>query len=131
MPSLSATSGVTKPWLIATLLWFLGASLFTWTNLRLGTNYTICPLKNLADLPCPTCGGTRALLSLCKGQFSQAFSFNPLITLLLISSPLLIFVYFKNRQCLVPDRWRPGRLFWVGTLVLVLANWLFVLKNLP
>ncbi|MFK5924288.1 MAG: DUF2752 domain-containing protein [Verrucomicrobiota bacterium] len=131
MPDLPATSGVTKPWLITTVFWFLGASLFTWANLRMGTSYTICPVKNLTDIPCPTCGGTRALLSLSQGQLSQAFSFNPLITLLLLSSPLLVFVYFSNRQRLVPDRWRPGRAFWIVTLVLVLTNWLFVLKNLP
>ncbi len=35
MPDLSSTSGVTKPWLITTVLWFLGASLFTWANLRM------------------------------------------------------------------------------------------------
>ncbi|MCF6310824.1 MAG: DUF2752 domain-containing protein [Verrucomicrobiales bacterium] len=131
MNSPSATSGVTKPWLIATVLWFISVAAFTWLNLYQGTSYTICPLKTLTDIPCPGCGGTRAVLALSKGDIAQAFLFNPLTTLLLLLSPAILYAWFNNRQRPIAERWYPKKTFWIIITVLVLANWYFVLKNLP
>lgn len=131
MPRPSPTSGVTTTWLIATVLWLLGVGTFTWLNLRLGTQYTICPLKNLTNIPCPGCGGTRAILALAGGRVFEALSFNPLSTLLLLSAPVFLFAWIRNRKLQSADRWHPGRVFWLLTLALVLANWCFVIQTLP
>ncbi len=127
----SPTSGVDKPWLIATALWILAVGVFTWANARMGTHHTICPLKNLLNIPCPGCGGTRATLALAQGRFAEAFAFNPLTSAVLLLSPVLLFVWLRRRNTPPADRWRPGRLFWMLTILLVLANWLVVLRNLP
>ncbi len=131
MSRLSPTSGVTTLWLVATVLWLLGIAAFTWLNHHLGTQYTICPLKNLSGIPCPGCGGTRAALALAGGRFVQALSFNPLSTLLLLCSPLFLFAWMRNRKRPSADRWHPGRLFWTIVLALVLSNWYFVIRTLP
>jgi len=131
MLSPSSTSGVTKPWLIATALWILSVGILTWLNIRNGTHYTVCLLKNFTDIPCPGCGGTRAVLALARGHFSEAFSFNPLTTSVLLLSPVILFAYSRNQKRIPSDRWRPGRIFWIIVTGVVLANWTYVIINLP
>jgi hypothetical protein len=41
----------------------------------------ICPFRHLTGIPCVTCGGTRALLALTRGDVQAAFVWNPLVTL--------------------------------------------------
>ena len=124
-------SGVSTPWLIATLLWFLSVVAISWLNLRMGTHYTLCPLKNLTDIPCPGCGSTRATLALVKGHFGTAFSFNPLTTSVLLLSPVILFGWTRNQKRKPNDRWRPGKVFWIIATGMVLANWWYVIENLP
>jgi hypothetical protein len=45
---------------------------------RLG--FTICMMKAATGLPCPTCGGTRALHHLAHLDLARAWSMNPLVT---------------------------------------------------
>jgi hypothetical protein len=40
-----------------------------------------CPFRVVAGFACPSCGSTRALLSLADGQLLDALAFNPLVTL--------------------------------------------------
>jgi Protein of unknown function (DUF2752) len=47
----------------------------------------ICPMAGVLGIPCPGCGLTRATLALARADFSQAFSFHPLVFVL---APLFI-----------------------------------------
>lgn len=47
-----------------------------------------CPFHKLTGLFCPGCGITRMLLELFKGNFYQAFRYNPLLFIML---PFLLF----------------------------------------
>jgi len=38
----------------------------------------VCPVRLLTGLPCPGCGGTRAMGAICTGDFSTAWNLNPL-----------------------------------------------------
>ena len=40
-----------------------------------------CPFRALTGLPCLTCGGTRAMAALARGDLQAALSFNPLVSL--------------------------------------------------
>jgi hypothetical protein len=40
-----------------------------------------CPFRMLTGLPCPACGGTRALAALALGNLRQSLAFNPLVSL--------------------------------------------------
>jgi len=59
-----------------------------------GLGRDVCYIKLLTGLPCPTCGGTRALLAIINGQFLAAWSYNPVgylyLIIILIGLPLLI-----------------------------------------
>jgi Protein of unknown function (DUF2752) len=39
----------------------------------------LCPLKHVTGIPCPTCGGTRALRALAHGTLFAALRWNPLV----------------------------------------------------
>jgi hypothetical protein len=38
---------------------------------------SICMMRRTTGIPCPTCGMTRSLASLAKGQFSQSLDYHP------------------------------------------------------
>lgn len=61
-------------------------------------NRTVCIFKNLFDIECAGCGGTRMVVSILKLDFYQAFRYNPLIFIL-----LTIFV-LKLIQCIITKR---------------------------
>lgn len=42
----------------------------------------LCPLKELTGWPCPTCGATRALFALVRGEFIAALASNPAVVAL-------------------------------------------------
>lgn len=44
--------------------------LFEWPHL-------VCPLKEVTGWPCPTCGTTRALFALLRGDLAAALGWNP------------------------------------------------------
>jgi hypothetical protein len=39
----------------------------------------ICPFRHLTGIPCFTCGGTRAVLALTRGDLQAALVWNPLV----------------------------------------------------
>jgi hypothetical protein len=41
------------------------------------SRYTICMMRRVTGIPCPTCGMTRSLASLVKGHFSQSLDYHP------------------------------------------------------
>ncbi len=51
-----------------------------------------CPLALVFGVPCPACGMTRAVLLLCRGDFSGAFSMHPLV----YSLPLLVLLLLPS-----------------------------------
>ena len=54
-------------------------------------NIVVCPSKVVYGLPCPSCGTTRAFISLTKGDFFVALSYNFLwVVLIPIGIVLLV-----------------------------------------
>ena len=85
-----------------------------------------CPLRTLTGVPCPTCGGTRALVAAVRGEWFEAVGWNPLVGASAIG--LLFYVPFAAAS-VVGDwpRLRPpipvGRPLRIVLLAVVLANW--------
>ena len=50
---------------------------------------TICPIKNIAGIPCPSCGTTRAVIAIINGHFSEAALINPLGYLAVVATAVL------------------------------------------
>jgi len=58
---------------------------------------SVCLFKQITTLPCPSCGSTRAIVSLVNGFFFQALMINPLgliLVALLIVLPFWVFFDF-------------------------------------
>ncbi|MBO5388970.1 MAG: DUF2752 domain-containing protein [Lachnospiraceae bacterium] len=53
----------------------------------------VCPFKEIFNIECPGCGGTRMAISLLHLDFYQAFRYNPFI---LSTLPILAYVYCKQ-----------------------------------
>ena len=70
-----------------TLFWLFFLSVYVAALYLVGIH---CPISSLLGFPCPTCGVTRALLSLLRFDFRASLSYHPLAVPLTISVWLLI-----------------------------------------
>jgi len=53
----------------------------------------VCIIKLATNIPCPSCGSTRSVISLTKGDFIGALKFNPigyLVALIMLIAPIWI-----------------------------------------
>ena len=83
----------------------------------------LCPLRRFFEIPCPGCGGTRAFFSILRGDWSNAIALNPLAVCLFVVAPLWILFF---REKILSKR----QLIFLIILacILVLANWIYILK---
>lgn len=106
-------------------IWGLGALGAYWVTQATGHPVIICPLRRYTGIPCPTCGGTRALVSLATLNPLAALAFNPLVTIGLVVVPIWA-VRRKSRGLRLID-WHPTWRTLTLLSVLVAANWGYVL----
>lgn len=60
-------------------------------------SYGFCPFLSLTGLPCPGCGGLRAVNDLTRGDLAAAVSSNLLAVVLVVGLALLWAVWFVRR----------------------------------
>lgn len=81
---------------------------YIWLFISMTLNLTekktveVCLIKHLTNVPCPSCGSTRSVISLANGKFSDALQINPLgyvVATIMLLSPIwiLIDVLFKKK----------------------------------
>ena len=100
----------------------------------------ICLIKQSTNIPCPSCGTSRSILSISHGEFSEALLWNPLgyiSLLIMIISPLWILIdwfsnkttFFKAYQNIEYQFKKP--IIYIPSIILILANWIWnILKGL-
>lgn len=118
---------------------------YSWLGLGGGVSLaesqvTVCHIKNLTGIPCPSCGSTRAIHALLDGHFLQSLYWNPfglvLASILLISPLWLLtdritkgdslFRVYQSAEKALKD-WK----IWLPMVLAILANWLWnILKGL-
>ena len=82
-----------------------------------------CPSIVLFGVPCPGCGGTRALAALAEGEIIRALRFNPLLVAGLFVSLALPFLKIQ---------WtKRSDLGWPVFAVLIGLNWIYLFFFLP
>ena len=94
----------------------------------------VCLVKNATNIPCPSCGTTRAMMSLVNGDFFEALLLNPfgyIVALIMLLAPVWIVIdliskssslftsYQKIEKFLVKPK------FAIPLSFLVLANWIW------
>ncbi len=89
-----------------------------------------CLFRALTGVPCPTCGGTRALLALVRFDVPSALAWNPLVTLAALVFVLggLVALARALTGRGVPDGPPPR---WAGAFagLAFAANWAFVIAT--
>jgi len=66
------------------LVWLALGGITVWLSLHLERPLSLCVFKRATDLPCPTCGFTRGVLSLFSGRPDQVWLYNPLLFSVLV-----------------------------------------------
>ncbi|TYB31648.1 MAG: DUF2752 domain-containing protein [Candidatus Mcinerneyibacterium aminivorans] len=86
-----------------------------------------CMFKEITNIPCPTCGGTRLYYNLLDLNLLKAFFYNPLIFLILIFLVIYsihdILVLFRTIQPLNFNK----NYFRYIILGLIILNWIYLI----
>lgn len=85
-----------------------------------------CPFHKLTNLYCPSCGITRMLISISKGNFYQAFRYNPLIFAL---TPLLILLLINGllKYKILKKKYQQN-IYIILIIILILFG---IIRNIP
>lgn len=62
---------------------------------RSTSSFEVCFIKHISNIPCPSCGSSRSVISIIQGNFREALRINPLgyiIAIIMIISPAWIIV---------------------------------------
>ena len=94
---------------------------------------TLCPMKRLLGVSCPTCGTTRAVVLLLRGDVCGAFAMQPLaMAVMTLLMPVSFVAWLAGggprlkRMFAVLTR---KVLFWSFVVLVVLANWMYVIVH--
>jgi hypothetical protein len=113
---------------------------YVWLYFGLTNDYTksklieVCPIKHITNIPCPSCGSTRSVILLTKGNLVGAFRTNPfgyIIAIIMLLTPLWItfdivfkrktfFEFYKKIESYLK---RPQ--FAIPLILLVIINWIW------
>ena len=94
-----------------------------------GHGIMLCHFRRMTGFPCPTCGSTRAVLSLVQGEIARGLAFNPLavVALAALICAAVVQLFTKRRVAVRMSR-RERYLAWGLAVVALLANWAYVLS---
>ncbi|MBL7970311.1 MAG: DUF2752 domain-containing protein [Prolixibacteraceae bacterium] len=94
----------------------------------------VCPIKHLTNIPCPSCGSTRAVILLTKGEFVKALLLNPLgyvVAVIMMLTPFWILAdlvtqketLYKCYQKTEMHLRKPGVA--IPLILFVIVNWIW------
>lgn len=117
------------------LIVFIGISVFEiffyFKNVHYFPVYPRCPFYLFTGLFCPGCGSIRAITSMIRGNFRQAFHYN-----ILIIEAVFLFLFVLVLQMSVSETQRQriiGNLYstFFIKIVLIIIMCFFILRNIP
>ncbi len=89
-----------------------------------------CPIYKIFHLYCPGCGITRAIISITKFNFYQAFRYNPFVVILLpfifIYIFYTIYIYLFDKQNKIIKK-IPSSIYYVLIILLIIYG---ILRNI-
>jgi hypothetical protein len=97
-------------------------------------SFSFCIIKNVTTFPCPSCGTTRAVLMLTKGEILQSILLNPfgmIVAVIMTVVPVWVvtdivrkkdtfFRWYKKTEATITKPWLS-----ITLIVLVLLNWIW------
>ncbi len=114
--------------LLMTAIW-AGLVVYTvWIARTGGRAVPLCTFKRITGTPCPTCGGTRAALSIADGDVVGAWLFNPFLFLLLLFLTVVVAIrVVAGRRIEWNFSRSERRVVWIALVVVFVANWAYVI----
>lgn len=104
------------------------------------SDFGVCLFKQVTGIPCPSCGTTRSVLSILKGDILEGILWNPfgiIIILILFIFPVWIILDVLSRKDTLFNVYNQTELFlkrkWIAipAILLVLVNWIWnIVKGL-
>lgn len=94
----------------------------------------ICLFKSATNIPCPSCGTTRAIISLLHGDVISSLRMNPfglIVLLITVVTPVWIMTDVIRRRSSVFDFYRRAEIFlqrprvMIPFAAMVLINWIW------
>ena len=110
------------------LVWLALGGAAVWLSSHHDRPVTLCLIKRVTSLPCPTCGFTRGVLSLLSGEPGQWWLYNPLLF-----SVLALFIAVTGIRILFARGLRirltgtERAIAWLLSAILFAANWAYVI----
>lgn len=113
---------------------------YIWLYYSLSNNYSenksyeVCLIKYTTNIPCPSCGSTRSIISLTKGNFIEALSINPMgfiVAVVMLLSPIWIIADTLNKRNTLFDFYKKTEAnlkrpqFAIPLIFLVIINWIW------
>ena len=111
-------------------LTIVGGAAVRWLHLD-NLGFTLCTFKAATGLPCMTCGGTRTLALLARGDLPEALAMNPLVAaafFVLVPWALADLALWTRGRALGLDLGAGGRrwMLIIGAAAL-LVNWAYLM----
>jgi hypothetical protein len=93
-----------------------------------GSTLALCTLKNIAGIPCPTCGLMRSAQSVWRGDIAAAFLYNPFFFCAGVIAFIIGVTRFIFGRGLKIEATNKEKIF-AGAivLILILANWVYLI----
>ncbi|MEJ5963335.1 DUF2752 domain-containing protein [Pedobacter immunditicola] len=94
----------------------------------------VCLIKHFTNIPCPSCGTTRSIISFTDGDFLQSLTLNPMgvvVAIIMLFSPLWIIADTITRRKTLFDFYRKTETFLkrpqyaIPLVLLVIINWIW------
>jgi hypothetical protein len=94
----------------------------------------VCLIKHATNIPCPSCGATRSIILLTKGNFTEALTINPIgfiIAIIMLLTPLWIIADITMRSNTLFDFYQKTETYLkkpkyaIPLILLVVINWIW------
>ena len=86
---------------IGKIIWLpalIAGSWFTKTGFETYKGYMACSIYRMTHIPCPGCGGTRAVYHFFLGHFKESFCFHPVVIIGVIAYLHFMLLYFLRKH---------------------------------
>jgi hypothetical protein len=103
-------------------------------NITENNSAEVCLIKHVTNIPCPSCGSTRSVISLTKGDFIGALNINPigyLVAIIMLIAPMWILVdTVRNAKTLFDfyqkiESYLKQPKIAIPLILLVIINWIW------
>ena len=120
--------------LIACLAGYIWLYYSITSNITENKSVEVCLIKHTTNIPCHSCGSTRSIISLTKGNFVEAFGINPIgyiVALIMLFAPVWIIAdmilrnnsLFNFYQIIESHLKKPK--YALPLILLVIINWIW------